>query len=416
MQHATIARRRAAHARQPSLPALSPSSVPSWARRVLCRSLVHLEIDRLQHLASERGVLSLAGGLPDPSLFPRRELQAACASAIAAPRAEALQHAWPEDSAKLRAWIAERLTRRGARIGADEVILTSGAQQALSIASALVVSRGTRVRVEHASYPGALELFRRAGAMLAGGDDRVEVAYLMPGVRNPTCDALSAEAQHACVGAARYVIADEAYAELRFDGLPPPLALTTARDRTFHLGTFSKTLCPGLRIGFLVPPPSFLQAARALEQEHGLQAPTLSQAMLEHLLIADRYDELLAIARRTYASRAERLVTAIRRHLPRARFAEPEGGFSVFVETGVRGDSLSLLERTITRGVTFDPGTPFLRSGRSDEISFRLCHSAIHPEQIDVAVARLARVLDTLTHVRPTLRLSASRPDRAARA
>ncbi|MBN8609683.1 MAG: PLP-dependent aminotransferase family protein [Deltaproteobacteria bacterium] len=368
---------------------------------------MHLEIERLQHLASERGVLSLAGGLPDPSLFPRHELQAACASAIAAPRADALQYAWPEGSAKLRAWIAERLTRRGARIGADDVIVTSGAQQALSIASALVISRGTLVRVDQASYPGALDLLRRAGAVLTGDGARPEVAYLMPGVRNPTGDALSAEAQHACVAAARYVIADEAYAELRFDGQLPPLALATARERTFHLGTFSKTLCPGLRIGFLVPPPSFLEKARALKQERDLRAPTLSQAMLEHPLLADRYDELLSIARRTYASRAERLVAAIRRHLPRARFADPEGGFSVFVETGVRGDAVSLLERAITRGVTFDPGLPFLRTGRSDEISFRLCHSTIDPRCIEFAVARLASALATFVQSRTTHRLAA---------
>ncbi len=152
------------------------------------------EIDRLQRLAAQRGVLSLAGGMPDPSLFPRAELQAACASAIAAPRSEALQYAWPEGSTKLRAWIAERLCRRGARVGADDVIVTSGAQQALSIAVSLLVGAGTRVRVDRACYPSALDLFRRAGATLTSSAEPAHVVYRMPGVRNPTAVARLASA------------------------------------------------------------------------------------------------------------------------------------------------------------------------------------------------------------------------------
>lgn len=351
------------------------------------------DIDRLQRRGAEQpGLLSLAGGLPDPALFPRADLEQACAAALEAPVCGALQYGWPEGTPTLRRWIAERLNERGAHLTEDDVIVTSGAQQALSIAIALTVAPNDPVRVDRASYPSALDALRSAGARICTHSAPDAMAYVMPGVSNPVGRDL---VEPSALAASRWIVADEAYAELRFDGRLPPLLLATARDRTFHVGTFSKTLCPGLRVGFLVPPPSRHADALALKQERDLQAPSLSQSMLERVLDGGRYDALLQTARRTYRERAERLVAALGRHLPSARFALPEGGFSVLVETDVPGDAIELLETAIEHGVSFDPGAPFFAESVPSTLTFRLCHSNLPATQIDEAVRRLSHAIST---------------------
>jgi 2-aminoadipate transaminase len=191
------------------------------------------------------------------------------------------------------------------------------------------------------------------------------------------------------------VIADEAYAELRFDGTVPRPLVADARDRTWHVGTLSKTLSPGLRVGWLVPPPGELAGALDAKRARDLEAGNLSQAVVRTFLARDDFDARLAAARAYYAARAGCLVDLLRRHLPGWRFREPEGGFSVFVETELRGDDVAFLEHATRNGVTFDPGRMFRPGGPPASLSMRLCFSRASSVELEEGVRRLERAART---------------------
>jgi len=348
-------------------------------------------IERLQRIASlRRGVLALGGGLPAPELFPREALARAFDDALATPRCEALQYGWPEGRSDLRAWIARRLRARGADVHARDVVITAGAQQAIAVACEALLVRGARVGVDAETYPAALELFRTRGATPVVARD-VAVRYVMPGIANPRGDALSSDARAVILASSRAIIADEAYAELRFDGARERPLLADAPERVWHVGTFSKSLCPGFRVGWLVPPRAELARVRRIKHDIDLQANSLGQAVLAALLRRFDVDAHLARAAALYRARAERFARALRASLPSFRFRDPEGGFSIFVETDAGGDDARFLEIATAHGIGFDPGRIFRASQRSSPIALRLCFSAVRDDLLDVAVERLAR-------------------------
>ena len=355
-------------------------------------------IERLQRRsAKNEGILSLAGGLPADELFPRRKLATAFLSVVrSSGSCAALQYGWPEGSEGLRGWIADRLRARGADVRPDDVIVTSGAQQALAIAVELVGIDGRVVATEEETYPGALDLFRdRGAATVAGLRDDAACVYVVAGASNPRGLPLSETRRAELLASRRPLLVDEAYAELRFDGRVAPPFLVDARDRTFHVGTFSKTLAPGLRVGWLVPPPRMLADALRVKRDLDLQAGSMAQAVVEGYLALGDYEERLGRARRTYATRARRLVRALERWLPGTRWVEPEGAFAVFVETDLRGiDEAHALAVANAHGVSYDPGSMFRPGGELDPFGFRLCYSSRKGEEIDEAVRRLARALD----------------------
>lgn len=337
-------------------------------------------IEIRKRAADRSDVIGLAGGLPAQELLPQAALAHAL-SDITTAREDALQYGWPEGALQLRRWIASRLAARGATIDAERVIITAGAQQALAIAGAL--ASGRTIAVGDATYPAAMDAFARAGARVVerGGDLR----YVIVGVSNPhgvaRDEPLGPEA----------LIVDEAYAELRFDGALPPLLLAAAPDRVWHVGTISKSLAPGLRVGWLVPPAAAHAAALDLKHAADLQTASLSQAVLARLLDIVDYDACVASARAAYAERAGALGAALRRHAPALAFTEPDGGFSIWIETDERGDELALLEAALAEGVMIDPGSEF-RPAANDRIAFRLSFSHIAPEALDEAGRRIARM------------------------
>jgi 2-aminoadipate transaminase len=349
---------------------------------------VDRRVERLQRQCVEtEGLLSLAGGLPAAQTFP----VAALAQALERTQSDALQYDWPEGRGALRAWVAKRLTQRGAPVDPDDVLVTSGAQQALDIALRLVTSDEHRVRVPEACYPGALELFSAYGSTLVGTAEAAELEYTMPVVENPTGRMLGTAERAEILRASHWIIEDDAYAELRFDGrLPRPL-LAEAPDRVLHVGTLSKTLCPGLRIGWLVVPPPLRERARSAKHRTDLQGNTLAQSIVEGYLDRNDYDERLARLRQFYANQAELLGRALGRHLPTCSFEHPGGGFSLWLTTDEAWDDVELLRMAISCGTSFDPGRDFRRDGASRPLALRLAFSSLRAEDIDEAVRRLAR-------------------------
>lgn len=257
----------------------------------------------LRASAGDPGAIGLAGGLPSDGLFPRRALARSFLRVLQQP--PTLQYGWPEGHLPLREQIAERLRARGAEVTADEVLVTSGAQQAIAIAVELVAKPGDDVRVDGLTYPSALDLFRTQGLRPAtvamGGHARVR--YAMPAVHNPSGAGRSHEQRRALIASAEFVIEDDAYADLLFAGPAPRPLLADAPARTFHVGTFSKILCPGLRIGWLVVPTRFQEEARSLKSAADLQSGSLAQLLLSDYLGREDLDQRLPRLRRFYRAR-----------------------------------------------------------------------------------------------------------------
>jgi 2-aminoadipate transaminase len=325
-------------------------------------------------------VIALAGGLPDPDLFPREAMRRALRVVMAEPKLGALQYGWPEGDEKLRRWIAQRLGVR-----ADDVIVTAGAQQAIALATAMI-PRGGTVGVAETTYPAALELFATQGLAPSFGSS-VDAFYLVPEIGNPEGLPLGDGLAEIVRTSSVPVIADDAYAELRFDGSRTHVAHRFSR--VWRIGTFAKTLCPGLRVGWLVPPPEHRPIILRLKHDADLQASGLGQAVLAELLRTWDYDAHLDRARKVYARRAEALAAAVRKHLPSWTFREPEGGFSIFVDTNEPGNDVAFLAVASAHGVSFDPGRSF-RVSRRDGIELRLCHCNVGERVLEEGVKRLA--------------------------
>lgn len=367
-------------------------------------------IDRLQRISAARpGVLGLAGGLPADELFPRVALADAFLGAVSGPRAEALQYGWPEGSEGLRSFLAGRLRARGARVDTDDVVVTSGAQQALALALEILGVGGRRVTVDGETYPGALDLLRSRGAVPSTSLEGAAGAYVVVGASNPRGVGLAEERRRALLGAGVPLVVDEAYAELRFDGRRETPLLADAPERVFHVGTFSKTLCPGLRVGWLVPPRSVLADAVRRKREADLQASSLAQAVLERWVAAGGHDVHLERCRRAYAARMDRLVGAVRAWLAGARFVEPEGGFTLFVETDLEGvDEARALALAAAHGTSFDPGSMFRATESKSPLAMRLSCASVPSGDLDEAVRRLARAIAELRRSCKTARQGAA--------
>jgi 2-aminoadipate transaminase len=220
---------------------------------------------------------------------------------------------------------------------------------------------------------------------------RGEVAfhYRMPWLNNPTGARMDASARAALLKAADIIVEDEAYAELAFDGPPGRPLIADARDRVWLVGSFSKTLSPGLRVGWLVAPRGKRHAASELKKLQDIQSNGLTQAALMDYLAHDDFDARLDVARRYYAGQADRLMAGVSKHLPDWRFTAPEGGFSLWLEAPEPGDGIAFLATAVRHGVTFDPGRMFLPSGRGRRLGLRVCFSGVEPEALDLGAKRL---------------------------
>jgi 2-aminoadipate transaminase len=370
-------------------------------------------IDAIQRrTAGDPRVIGLCGGLPSEAQFPKRELARSFFRVLEQAGAPALQYGWAEGFESLRDWIASRLRARGAPASAGDVIVTSGAQQAIAIALEVMCRPGDRVGVTPETYPAVLDLLRERRLVPVASTIGVRAHYAMPALGNPSGACLDAGARDALLAGGAPVIEDDAYADLRFDGTAPRPLLAEAPAQVFHVGTLSKTLCPGLRIGWLVAPARFRKRALRIKQGSDLQASSLAQAIVEDLLVGPPggagldFEARLVRLRRFYRARAAALGRALRAHLPEWRWVDPEGGFTIWARAARRGptgpgiDEQALLEAAAHEGVMLDPGSIFRASRSVTPMAVRLSFSAAPPASFDEAVRRLARAWRRVTRAR----------------
>jgi 2-aminoadipate transaminase len=339
------------------------------------------------------GTISLARGIPSPDLLPVDELETCAAAAIARDGRIALNYGPPGGYGPLREWIAARHM-----VEPSQVLLTPGSMLALTLLVAETVRPGTRVHVESPTYDRVLKTLRTAGAELVL-DGPAEVRYVLPTFHNPTgCTLTTAERVEVveqAIAQQTLLIEDDPYGLLRFEGEQPPslhrlLHERGAGDLAAHCSSFSKSVAPGLRVGYLVLPPALAARVEARALATYVSPPLLPQAQLFEFLDRGLLEPHLARVTAGLRERRDTLVGALTENLPGATWTLPEGGYFLWVELPV--PSADLLARAQAVGVTFELGSSFSPDGR-EERAARLAFSFETPERIREAGARLGHIL-----------------------
>jgi len=382
------------------------------------------EIRELLKLLDQPDIISFAGGIPDPALFPAEKFRAAMDVALSdGQQALSLQYSTSEGYPPLREWIAQRMTQLGVPCTADNILITSGSQQALDYLGKLFLSPGDTALVGWPTYLGALGAFNayeprfdrldpmgnraasevRAEAQAAGG--RVKFSYLSPDFANPTGITLSLEERQKVLAQAEAldcaVIEDAAYQSLRYEGedIPPILALELAAKgdldacRTIYCGSFSKTLSPGLRIGWVCAARTVIDQMVLLKQAGDLHTATLNQMAVAHVA-ADGFEEHTQRLCAHYKARRDRMLRALDEHMPEGvDWTQPEGGMFVWMTLPRGIDGAELLAKALKeQKVAFVPGGAFYPDDDGHN-TLRLNFSSPDQAQIAEGIERLGRVI-----------------------
>jgi len=375
------------------------------------------EIRELLKVIDRPGIISFAGGIPDPALFPTELIAEAHARVLREPAraGEALQYSVSEGYLPLRQWIADYMRAKGAPCDADNILITSGSQQALYLSARLLLTPGDRVLTARPTYIGALQAlgtgeprFGLLSELKGEGECEAKLAYAMPDFANPTGESFSlAEREALLAGAVRHdvvIVEDGAYSELRFRGAPQPslLSLDIARcgsieeSRIVHCGTFSKTVIPGLRIGWVVAPTPVIRKLVLLKQANDLHTSSLTQMVLKD--VAERLPQShVAMLCESYGARCDIMLEALAAHMPEGtRWTRPQGGMFIWVNLPEGIDGAELLQEAISAGVAFVPGGAFYASDKQPN-TLRLNFTLCKPEVIRDGIARLGRLIAAQT-------------------
>lgn len=384
--------------------------------------LVPSEIRKALLAAGRPGLISLAGGVPAAGSFPVERYRAAFDRILRDDPSQFLQYGRIEGYGPLRELAAERMARFGARYDPGQVLVTSGSQQGIDLVGRLLLNVGDQVVVESPSYLGALETFRQyqVGFVVVppddegirtdlleehlrrdrgpGGPRRIRLLYTMPNFANPSGATMGLARRRALVElAARFrlpVVEDDAYGELRFDGARvPSLSSFDTAGLVFSLGSLSKVLSPGLRIGWLASPAAFVLPVESLKERCDLHSPHGPQMATVQVMADGFLDAHLRDLRALYRARRDAMLAAIEAEFPpMVRHARPEGGFFVWCTLPAGVDAAALLPGAARRRVAFVPGAGFhAGGGRAD--TMRLSFSGLPPDLIREGVARLGSVL-----------------------
>ena len=375
------------------------------------------EIRELLKFTARPEVISFAGGLPAPELFPVREIEAAAVSVLELERGRVLQYSSTEGDPRLREIIAARMNRvQGTCRTAGEVLVTTGSQQGLDLTGKIFLDAGDVVLCESPTYIGAIQAFcvfqprfvevpTDDGGMIIeelerrlAAEPRARVIYVVPDFQNPTGRRWPTARRRALLeAAARHpvvVIEDSPYAELTFDGSPlPAIQSMDERGQVIYLGTFSKTFCPGLRLGWVAGPKEWVEKYVLVKQGADLHTSTLPQRLLQ--LYLDRYDFDAHIQqiRTLYRRRCAVMLKAMDRAFPPGvRYTRPQGGLFLWVELPEQLNARDLLTASLAENVAFVPGGAFFPNG-GHEHTIRLNFSNMPEERICEGIQRLARVI-----------------------
>jgi 2-aminoadipate transaminase len=359
-------------------------------------------------------VISFASGLPDPDLYPAEDLRAITDEILTADSRTALQYGPAEGVPALRAWVAERLRQRGLNVSAEGVLITHGSQQALDLVARAFLDPGDRVLLESPSYLAAIQTFDSYEAEYdtlpvdEGGLDpatlrerlqrQPKLLFILPNFQNPTGVTLAAARRQAVAEAATEagvpLLEDDAYHDLRYDGEAlPPVAARARNPWAIYTGTFSKTIVPGIRVGYAAGDPAVIGRLAQLKQITDLHSSSLGQRIALRFCQQGRLDPQIARLRAAYRERRDAMLAALSTHMAGlATWTHPHGGMFLLLTLPAGIDTARLLPAAMQVGVAYVPGGTFFPHGGGDH-TLRLNFVSASPVQIDEGVHILAGVI-----------------------
>ena len=405
------ARREAVRATPPA-----PASATPWQLARRAERMNPSVIREILKLTEQPGIISLAGGLPSPDSFPVEAMREASARVLRDTPREALQYAASEGFAPLREWVAAHLSEPGEAglsmtVEASQVLITTGSQQGLDLVGKVLIDAGSKVAVEAPTYLGALQAFapyEPEVLTLACDDDGprpeslasargARFLYLLPSFQNPSGRCMSEPRRAALADAARNlglpIVEDNPYGDLWFDAPPPaPLAARWA-EGTVYLGSFSKVLAPGLRLGYVVAPPALGPKLLQAKQAADLHTPGFNQRVVFEVIRDGFLREHVPTIRKRYKAQRDAMRAALEAHLSAGcRWSVPSGGMFFWVELPEGVDAVALLPKAVALGMAYVPGSAFFAADPKPN-TLRLSFVTVAPPEIERGVALLARAL-----------------------
>ena len=391
----------------------------NWQMAQRAERLNPSTIREILKITERPGIISLAGGLPSADTFPVAAMQAATTAVLRDNPREALQYAASEGFAPLREWVAAELGRQGLHCTAGQVLITTGSQQGLDLVGKVLIDPGSTVAVESPTYLGALQAFAPYEAQFVAVEGDADgplpaalqaargarFVYLLPNYQNPTGRCLPADRRLALVAQAREmglpIVEDNPYGDLWFDQPPPPTLSASAGvgggvgdgGGAIYLGSFSKVLAPGLRLGYVVAPPALYPKLLQAKQAADLHTPGFNQRVVFEVIKNGFLREHVPTIRARYTAQRDAMQAALRAHMPAGcRWQTPVGGMFFWLDLPAHIDATALLPKAVEAGMAYVPGNTFYPHGGHAN-TLRLSFVTVAPELITQGVAALARVL-----------------------
>jgi 2-aminoadipate transaminase len=384
----------------------------TWTQAKRAEKMNPSFIREILKVTEKPGIISFAGGLPSPLTFPITEFAAACAKVLANDGKAALQYAASEGFAPLRAQVAANLPWA---VDPDQILITTGSQQGLDLLAKILIDEGSPIAVETPTYLGALQAFtpmQPTVVSINSDDEGIDIAdlkikgkgarflYVLPNFQNPTgrsmTEARRAALSTACQEIGLPIVEDNPYGELWFDA-PAPLPLTARNpEGCIYLGSFSKVLAPGLRLGYMVVPkalyPKILQAKQAAD----LHTPSFNQRVASMVMEGDFLDKHVPMIRALYKSQRDAMLLALAREMPvvagnadaSVTWNSPAGGMFLWVRLPAGLNAVDLLPKAVEKNVAFVPGSPFY-AANPDPRTLRLSFVTATVDQINVGMKAL---------------------------
>ncbi len=366
------------------------------------------------------GVISLAGGLPSPDSFPVEAMRAACDRVLRDTPREALQYAASEGFSPLREWVAAHLGEQGLRVDAAQVLITTGSQQGLDLVAKVLIDAGSAVAVEAPTYLGALQAFApyepelitvpcdddgplpealgtAMGAPFSEARLKPRFLYVLPNFQNPSGRCMSEARRAALVNAARAqglpLVEDNPYGDLWYDAPPPASLASRWPEGTVYLGSFSKVLAPGLRLGYVVAPPALAPKLLQAKQAADLHTSGFNQRVVYEVIRDGFLRDHVPTIRARYRLQRDAMRAALEAHMPAGcHWQVPSGGMFFWVELPEAIDATALLHKALALGMAFVPGPAFFAANPKQN-TLRLSFVTVAPAEIKRGVALLAQAL-----------------------
>ena len=374
-------------------------------------------IREILKVTEKPGIISFAGGLPSPQTFPIDAMREASERVLRDDGKAALQYAASEGYAPLREWVAQDLLKQGMNVSPDQVLITTGSQQGLDLVAKILIDAGSRILVETPTYLGALQAFTPMEPVAVGvnsddhgvdaddlrakvgnGADKARFVYLLPNFQNPTGRTMTEERRAAVAQVAFEtglpIIEDNPYGDLWFDAPPAPSLSSRHPEGSVYLGSFSKILAPGLRLGYLVAPtalyPKLLQAKQAAD----LHTPSFNQRVVAEVLKDGFIERHVPTIRALYKQQCEAMLAALDREMAGLGLSwnRPVGGMFLWVQLPKGLKAIPLLAKAVDKGVAFVPGSAFY-AGDANESTLRLSFVTATVQQINTGMSALAAAI-----------------------